>query len=624
MPRAGRMALALLLLTSVAFGRACTAEFTNWDDDKNIWDNALFTRPAAAGVDVGWFWRHAYMDLYVPVTFSIWGLLVPVARVDTPDVLGAALNPWVFHTVNVFLHVLATLAAFVLLRRLLRHVAGATEEARDWGTFLGAAVFALHPVQVEPVAWVSGMKDVLYGLLVLVALWQYLLWAEPEAGPVAGKAGAARAHPVLHYALATAAYVVALLTKPTAIVTPILALVLVWLVRTRTTRAIPVEEHNASEGPPRTDSDATPPLDYEHAKRGRPGRPLLGLLPWALLAVPVIVVTRIVQQAPYVTPTPWWQRPFVAGDALAFYLRKVAFPHALAIAYGRTPTVVMADARAYTAWLVPAGVAAAVALWGPGRRWLGAAGLVFLAPLLPVLGLVNFDFQYYSTVADHYLYLPMFGVALAVGWAVARYAGRVGRNIGIGVVALLAILTIHQAGYWGDPDRLLTHSIDVAPTVPMMYNNRGVVRMARGRAERNAGEYAGAMDTFRTAQRDFKEAITRDPMNVMLQDNYVNILLEQDRADDAIRHLMPLLKSMPTISAHKREFLAPLYARLGHLLVNHGNDRDAVVALREALSHLPKSESVRQDLSLAESRLAASQPAATSPAAAKSTSPAGS
>src|SRR5207249_4089287 len=127
-----------------------------------------------------------------------------------PDIMGASLNPWVFHTANVFVHLLAVLVAFAILRRLLRRVAA--EAAAEWGAFFGAAVFATHPVQVEPVAWVSGLKDVLCGLLVLVSLWQYLLWAESNSGTHADDSATTYGTPTaLHYVLATAAFVIALL-----------------------------------------------------------------------------------------------------------------------------------------------------------------------------------------------------------------------------------------------------------------------------------------------------------------------------------------------------------------------------------------------------------------------------
>src|SRR5207248_102963 len=123
---------------------------------------------------------------------------------------------------------------------------------------------------------------------------------------------------------------------------------------------------------------------------------------------------KAVQNSPSVLPTPAWERPLVAADALAFYLVKLVFPRDLVVAYGRTPDRVLSQPQVYVAWMLPAAVAAMIWLWRPGRRWLGAAALLVLAGLGPTLGLVNFDFQYFSTVADHYLYLPMFGVALGL------------------------------------------------------------------------------------------------------------------------------------------------------------------------------------------------------------------
>src|SRR5204862_5011676 len=118
------------------------------------------------------------------------------------DVAGIKLNPLVFHLGNLFVHAANVLFVWALLRRIVRDEAGA---------FVGALVFALHPVQVESVAWVSGMKDLLFGLFSLLAIGQYLAFAQRGR--------------VVRYVLATVAYLLALLSKPTAVMLPLL----VWL-----------------------------------------------------------------------------------------------------------------------------------------------------------------------------------------------------------------------------------------------------------------------------------------------------------------------------------------------------------------------------------------------------------
>src|SRR5215469_5436409 len=124
-----------------------------------------------------------------------------------PDANGIWLNPYLFHTANLLVHVLAALAAYALLRRLTRSA---------WAACAGALLFALHPVQVEPVAWVAGMKDLLCGMFSLVALWQYVAFAQGD-DKVTAKTRR------WHYAAATVAFSLALLSKPAAMSLPVAA-----------------------------------------------------------------------------------------------------------------------------------------------------------------------------------------------------------------------------------------------------------------------------------------------------------------------------------------------------------------------------------------------------------------
>jgi hypothetical protein len=105
----------------------------------------------------------------------------------------------------------------------------------------------------------------------------------------------------------------------------------------------------------------------------------------------------------------WWQRPFIAGDALAFYLYKTFVPIDLCVDYGRTPPWVMSHAWGYVAWAIPVGLLVVCYRYRERRplTWLGA--LMFVTFLLPTLGLVPFAYQAYSTVADRYAYLALIG-----------------------------------------------------------------------------------------------------------------------------------------------------------------------------------------------------------------------
>src|SRR5205823_5661753 len=133
---------------------------------------------------------------------------------------------------------------------------------------------------------------------------------------------------------------------------------------------------------------------------------------WFVPAIVCAIIAKRVQPAPYDSiVVPFWGRPIVAGDTIAFYLYKLVWPLRLGVDYGRTPRETLASGWEYLTSSVP--LAIAIVLWMKRRKipFLVAGAIVFMLGMLPVSGLVRFDFQIYSTVADHYLYLPMLGVA---------------------------------------------------------------------------------------------------------------------------------------------------------------------------------------------------------------------
>src|SRR6185503_6497754 len=153
MPR-NRLALVILIALPLAvFAQTWNFEFV-WDDAANIVNNRYLNPPSVANLVQ--FWRGPYERLYIPLTYSVWWATTALAG-------GSGSGPSVFHLANGLMHILSTLVVFAVLKILIR---------QHWAACAGALLFALHPLQVEPVAWITGMKDVLSGFLSLLALWQ--------------------------------------------------------------------------------------------------------------------------------------------------------------------------------------------------------------------------------------------------------------------------------------------------------------------------------------------------------------------------------------------------------------------------------------------------------------------
>ncbi len=439
-------ALALIVASVFAvFGRAGGFDFVHFDDRFHLADNPDMNPVSAHSLAA--FWRGTYKGMYIPATYTAWGVLAGVARV--PDGRGATLNPYVFHLANVGLHAINAGLVWWVLRRVLGP--GATA-----GATVGALAFALHPLQAEPVAWVSGFKDTFSGFWSLLAIGLFL---RP------GRAA---------YAGATACAAVALLAKPAAVVVPPVAWVLAW----------------AAGRPPRAAAVA--------------------LVPWVVLVAAYAVVTHAQQaDAGLMAWNPPAVRPLVVADAVAFYARKVAWPADLCVDYGRTPRWVWDHWAAASVGIgtVAVGVAALLAA---GRRWgraVPAGVAVFALGLGPVLGAVPFLYQQFSTVSDRYAYLSLLGVGLAAGRLV-EVAGRRGVAVAGVVVCGWAGVTFAQVGTWRDTRSLFTRVVAINPGSALAHGWLGVLageahdwptaeREARSAAAANPAEPIYAMAVSR-------------------------------------------------------------------------------------------------------------------------------
>jgi tetratricopeptide (TPR) repeat protein/type IV secretory pathway VirB2 component (pilin) len=482
-PWAPLLAAVLLALAAAAvFRPVLDAGFVNHDDGLHVFENRLLADTSPAGLAM--FWKQPYMRLYIPASYTLWMLQARLSKVPGgPDIGAAAYDPAVFHRTNLAVHIASVLLVFLILRRLVPGVLPA---------FLGGLLFAVHPLQAESVAWISEFKGLLAGLFTLAAA---LLCLEH------GRAASAGARRTL-YVLALLAFVLGFLSKPIAVVAlaflPILAM---------------AGGRNRKEV-------------------------LLDILPWFVLAIPLIVLAKQAQpDAGLVYVTPVAQRPLIALDALAFYLAKLAWPVNLGLDYGRTPAVVMARGWSHLAWLAPP--ALGLLLWLSRRRtdWLAAPLALVVAGLLPVLGLVPFEFQFLSTVADRYAYLPMLGAALGLALAAARADRLPGlrrtaclAGLGLGLVALAGLATI-QARTWNDNASLFTQALRVNPDSFVAHTNLGQVLRGAGRHEE--------------AIAHFKDAWRLWPGYYLAPFNIGNTLLDLDRKEEALAYYREAVRIWP-------------------------------------------------------------------------------
>lgn len=510
--------LALLLVAAVAtvFWAVGHYGFVAWDDDLHVSGNPRFQPVTWASL---WaFWRAPYEHLYMPLTYSAWAALVWLSGALIPG----PLNAGIFHNFNLVVHLCTVLVVYRVGLLVLGDGGDTTCNRVAAAATAGALVFGLHPLQVEAVAWVSGLKDVLCGWWALLAVWQYLQSVRTQRKLPSWS----------HYILALVAFCFALLTKPAAVVVPVIAGLL--------------------------------------AVRGlgqRPGQAARSLAGWLILAGLWGIWTKIQQPDAilgYVTP--WWERPVVAADAIAFYLGKLVWPVGLAADYGRTPQVVLGHTWGYLASLIPLGLG--IVLWFTREKLKGAVlgAAVFVAALLPVLGMVPFIFQAYSTVADRYVYLALLGPALGLGWSLLK-AGqqRSWWLVTALVLGLLGWQSMLQVQVWHDTVSLFSHTLQVNPRSALAHNNLGWSFSQQGQLEKAVWHY--------------NQALQLRPTMLEAGYNLGDALAAQGKLDEAIAYYTWVLNFKPA--------WAEVHNNLGTALMERGNVEAAIAHYTQAMRAKP-------------------------------------
>jgi protein O-mannosyl-transferase len=542
-PSASRSALWICLLlaalTAATFYPVLQNGFVNWDDMEHVARNPDMNPPTLAALEH--YWTKPYFGLWIPVTYTTWLATAAISRSNADS-----LNPTIFHALNLIVHAIATILVYLILRKLT---------AKDWPSAAGAAIFAVHPIQVEAIAWVSGLRDVLAGALSLAAIFTYLQ--------------STHRHRSLRITIATLFFMLALLSKPTAAVTPLLLAIIL-------------------------------------GKRARTEIRWLTL--WLLLAATDLAIAWFVQPSADVYRPPIPVRPVVALDALAFYFRKLVIPIHLLIDYGRSPDWII---RRPTHWGPAALVAIVIIIVTLNRRRLPrftAAIAIAIVALLPTLGLVPFNFQYYSTVADRYAYLAMLGTALAVASLIATHP-RSGIIIALFIPAL-AVLSNLQSRIWNSTATLCNHTLATNPgsvaalhiltfdslsngdwQTALAYNTRALqtkpddplLLFDRGNILRDSGQLSEAAATY-------ARSLARRPNDPQLRNNYAVLLAQLGNNSEAERQFAQLLRQYPNDAQARTNWATYLASR--------GQRDEALAQFRRALTDDPRNIAAERGIEL--------------------------
>ena len=437
----------------------------------------------------------------------------------------AAETAKILHTLSIAAHLCSSVLVFLILCMLLG------SELPAW---LGAAFFALHPLQLEAVAMVSAFGLVVGGTFALAAIWQYLCY-------VKGLQGARRRnkHPVRPYYLATAAFILAMLSSPLMVVTPLLASLLARLL----------------------------PKEGAYYSTKTPSWPLAL---WVVLAVPQAVWTILSQHTEALTQSlPLWLKPLVAGDAVGFYLAKILLPIKIGPDYGRSPLVLTGHWWGYVSWLVPLLL---LLLLSAARKktfgWYRSAMLVLIAALLPCLGLVYFEAQSTSTVAGRYAYLALLAPAMAVAYAAANARKSWVPFVLVALTAAAGWWTQRNLRYWQTDTALWEHALAVNPASPIAHTTLGNAAMREG--------------NWQLAREHYQLALNADGFSPSIYFNLGEIEQLHGDPHQAIAYYNKALSLNPK--------LVQVYSRLGHVYLALGDSDNALKNFQAAVEQAPPSE----------------------------------
>jgi tetratricopeptide (TPR) repeat protein len=531
----------LLLATFATYAPVRHFDFVNYDDPDYVSNNPHVQQGLTPD---GLRWAITSGDA------ANWLLLTRIS--EMVDVELFRLDSGMHHLVNVVFHALATILLFAFLHRATRAL---------WPSAFVAFVFALHPLHVESVAWVSERKDVLSACFWFLALWAYVWYAE--------RPGWSR------YLLVAAAFCLGLMAKPMLVTLPFVLLLLdLWPLRRRAIRE---------------------------------------KIPLFAITAAAAVVTYLVQQGSRAVKTvsvfPIGLRVENALVSYAVYLGKLFWPSGLAVFYPYPHHIALWEP--VLAGLLLLGISALVLR----TSYLAVGWFWFLGTLVPVIGLVQVGAQ---ARADRYMYIPMVGLLIMLAWGGAEVLKRwpTVKPALAGVAAAACVACVfassRQLAYWQNSETLFTHAIDVTKGNYVAQHNLGLaiadqpgrlpeaiehyksalaIRPDSVEAHSDLGNALAQSGQLQAAIAEYQAALRLAPDSAIPHNNLGNAFFRAGRLEEAIAQYKTAVRLKPDY--------ADAHNNLGAALASLGRTQEAVEEFRAALRIQPDYAQARTNLDLA-------------------------
>jgi tetratricopeptide (TPR) repeat protein len=507
----------LAAITWAVFGQTLRHGFIDFDDGADVYEN----RMVAQGLTLkGIVWSFSFHS-------SNWFPLTWLSHMLDCQLYG--LHPGGHHLTNVLLHIATVILLFLVLRRMT----GAL-----WRSAFVAAVFAIHPLRVESVAWVAERKDVLSGMFFMLTIGAYVRYA-------------CRPWSSARYGLVVFLFALGLMCKPMLVTLPLVLVLLDYWPLNRLLADAAGEPVFRLGGWP-----IAKRIVFEKL-------PLFGLM------VASCVITVFAQHKALQTfenmsiPT----RLGNASISYVTYLGQMFWPSRLAILYPFTAGSVGVS-KVSLSLILLAGISAGAFVLCRRCPWFLAGWLWYLIMLAPVIGILQVGSQAH---ADRYTYLPQIGLYLLLTWAVADLcAGWRHRRLILGGLSAITLSTLifcarAQTAYWRNSESLWAHTLACTSDNPIAHNNLGYILLRKGKVD--------------DASIHFQEALQIKPDYAEANYNLGIVLRQKGNVDDAIAHYQRALQIKPDY--------ADAHVNLGNILFQKGKVDEAIVHFQEALQIKP-------------------------------------
>ena len=524
--------LLLVVIVVVVFGQTLRHEFINYDDDQYVFGNPRISNGLSFD-GILWAFTHVHADNWHPLT--------TISHMLDCQLFG--LEPWGHHLMNVLLHAAAALSLFFALWELT---------TAYWPSAFAAALFAIHPLRVESVAWVAERKDVLSGVFFMLSLWNY------------GRHVHGRQVSWRPYTMALVCFGLGLLCKPTLVTLPFVLLLLdFW----------PLHRVGASA----TTNFARPKTESAQNKSTR--YLIIEKVPFFLLSAGSCLATLLAQQNVTNRTLDFGVRVENAAISYVAYVGQLFWPSGLSPVYPYHTGSVVAQAVAAFFFLLT--VSIIFLIWRQKYPFLLIGWLWFLGVLVPMIGIVQVGSQ---ARADRYTYLSQIGLYLLLTWSGLELSARwrIGRTTLVAIVLLiltgLTVGSAVQTSYWRDSETLWNHALAFTSDNALAHSNLGNALMKKNQLDDAAVHLRKAIEI----QPNYSEA----------HNNLGYVLMKKGQPDEAVGQFRRALQINPELKNAEYNLA---FAR-GYTLAQQGKLEEAITFYRSALQIQPNDPMLRNNL----------------------------